>query len=494
MESTSASVYLAVDLGAGSGRVIAGVLEQGQLRLEEVHRFANDGIQLVNTWHWNTTALYAEVLQGLKLAASRFGRAVRSVGVDTWGVDYGLLDASGSLLGLPVMYRDSRTDGMIEKVLARIPARELFAATGNQLMFYNTLLQLLAEQERHPERMAAARKLLFMPDLMSYWLSGVAVQESTIASTGQLVNAGTGDWARGLLDQLGLPQHLFGPITRPGTVLGPLLPHIEEKTGLTAKVVAVGGHDTASAVVAVPSQEPHSVYLSSGTWSLLGVMSPKAVVEEQSFALGFSNEGGVSGDIRLLKNLCGLWLIQECKREWDAGGPVSWDGLTDEARAAPAFVSLVNPDDPRFSSPGDMPARLRAYCRETGQPEPATHGAMSRMIFESLALKYRLVYEKLHQLTGTPLGSLHIVGGGCRNALLNQFAADALNREVIAGPMEATAAGNVLMQLVADGAVADIQAGRELIRHSFGVQTFSPRDPGPWDKVLPRFQALCEGA
>lgn len=493
MNTTTPSVYLAVDLGAGSGRVIAGILEAGQLRLEEVHRFANDGIKLVDTWHWNTTGLFADVLEGLTLAGKRFGGAVRSVGVDTWGVDYGLLDAQGSLLGLPVMYRDSRTDGVIEKTLQQIPAKELYKATGNQITFYNTLIQLLAEQERNPGRMAAAEKLLFMPDLMSYWLSGVAIQESSIASTAQLVDAATGDWARDLIGRLGLPQKLFGPITRPGTVLGPLLPHIAAKTGLQADVVAVGGHDTASAVVAVPSSDENSVYLSSGTWSLLGVLSKQAVVSDLSFELGFSNEGGVNGDIRLLKNLCGLWLIQECKREWDTSGPISWDNLIDEARAAPAFVSLMDPDDPRFAAPGGMPERIRAYCRETGQPEPASHGAMSRMIFESLALKYRLVFEKLRELTGRNPGSLHIVGGGCRNALLNQFAADALNREVVAGPTEATAAGNVLLQMVADGTLADAREVSDLIHHSFGVQTFQPRNPAAWDTVLPRFRALAGG-
>lgn len=490
MKKTIPSVYLAVDLGAGSGRVIAGILDDGKLRLDEIHRFANEGIKLVDTWHWNTTGIFAEIIQGLKKAGDRFGPAVRSVGVDTWGVDYGLLDAAGSLLGLPVQYRDSRTDGIIEKTHARLGAKELFRTTGNQTTFYNTLIQLLAEKERNPGRLSVAEKLLFMPDLVSYWLSGVAVQETTISSTAQLLDARTRDWSRDLIEKLGLPQKLFGTLTRPGTSLGPLLPHIADQTGLQANVVAVGGHDTASAVVAVPSPRENSVYLSSGTWSLLGVLSRDAMVSDRSFDLGFTNEGGVNGEIRLLKNLCGLWLIQECKREWDASGPISWDNLIDEARAAPAFVSLIDPDDPRFAAPGDMPAKLSAYCRETGQPEPTSHGAMSRMIFESLALKYRVEFGKLEELTGRKLGSLHIVGGGCRNALLNQFAADALNRDVIAGPTEATAAGNVMLQMKADGTLAQYTEAA-LIQNSFGVQTFQPRSPGVWEKILTRFRKLC---
>ncbi|MCC5848578.1 MAG: rhamnulokinase [Verrucomicrobia bacterium] len=494
-KKTQSPVYLAVDLGAGSGRVIAGILENGRLRLEEIHRFANDGVHLVDTWTWNTTGLFANILVGLKKAGDRFGDAVRSLGVDTWGVDYGLVDERGDLLGLPAQYRDGRTEGMMEKAFEKMPAEELYAATGNQFMFYNTVFQLLAEQERNPGRLDAAAGLLWMPDLLSYWLSGTRANEATIASTAQLVNAATGDWAWDVIERLGLPKKLFGDITSPGTVLGPLLPQIAEQTGLNAKVVAVGGHDTASAVAAVPAREANSVYLSSGTWSLLGVVSPQAVINAKSFDLAFTNEGGVGGDIRLLKILCGLWLIQECKRDWDEDfGEVDWDTLIQEAADAPAFVSLVDPDDPRFAAPGNMPARLEDWCRETGQPVPNTRGAMARMIFESLALKYRVVFDKLADLVGHDLGTFHIVGGGGRNALLNQFAADALNRTVVAGPVEATAAGNILMQLVADGAVEDLPAGKELIRNSFDVQTFAPMAPSAWEAVLPRFQSLCKSS
>lgn len=485
-------VYLAVDLGAGSGRVIAGILEPEGLRLEEVHRFANEGVKLVDTWHWNTTGLYADILKGLTLAGDRYGDRVRSLGVDTWGVDYGLLDSAGSLLGLPVQYRDGRTDGIMDEAFAKMPSKDLYAATGNQFMFYNTLFQLMAESRRNPGRLAAADTLLWMPDLLGYWLTGKACQESTIASTGQLVDARTGEWAWDVIDRMGLPRTLFGPLTRPGTVLGDLLPEVAEATGLKARVVTVGGHDTASAVAAVPSAAGNSVYLSSGTWSLLGVLTPSAVVNENSFDLAFTNEGGVAGDIRLLKILCGLWLIQECKREWEAkaGGELSWETLIAEAEAAEPFVSLVDPDHADLVAPGDMPARLGAVCRAAGEPVPATRGAVTRMIFESLALKYRLVFEKLETLTGHGLGAFHIVGGGSRNALLNQFAANALNRDVVAGPVEATAAGNILLQLVADGAAPDLNAGRDLIRRSFDVQTFSPQNPDAWAAQLPRFRAL----
>ena len=485
-------VYLAVDLGAGSGRVIAGILEEGQLRLEEIHRFANDGVFLGDTWYWNTPGLFAEIVAGLKKAGAQYGAAVRSVGVDTWGVDYGLVDARGDLLGLPVQYRDSRTDGVMEQAFAKMPAEALYNATGNQFMFYNTVFQLLAEASRNPGRVAAAEGLLWMPDLISYWLSGVRANESTIASTGQLVDARTGTWAWEVIDALGLPRKWFGTLTPPGTCLGALLPQVAEETGLRAKVIAVGSHDTASAVAAVPSAAPNSVYLSSGTWSLLGVVTEDAVINPESFALAFTNEGGVDDTIRLLKILCGLWLIQECKRTWDAeGAATDWDTLIAEAAAAPAFVSLVDPDDARFATPGDMPARLLDFCRETGQPVPETRGAMTRMIFESLALKYRLVFDKLAKLVGHELGDFHIVGGGGKNALLNQFAADALNRKVVAGPVEATAAGNILTQLIADGAVSDWNAARDMVRSSFDVSTFTPQTPDVWEACLPRFRALC---
>ncbi|MEX2381269.1 MAG: rhamnulokinase family protein [Opitutales bacterium] len=488
--SGTSHVYLAIDFGAGSGRVIAGILEGDILRLEEVHRFANDGIHLVDTWHWKATDQFARILEGLTLAAGRYGDRVRSIGIDTWGVDYGLIDASGSLLGLPVQYRDGRTDGFMEKAFKKMPAKELYTATGNQFMFYNTVFQFLAEAELHPGRLGAATRFLMMPDLFNYWLTGRAVNEATNASTTQLVNAATGEWAWEVIDRLQLPRALFKEIVKPGTVLGDLLPTVSKETGLNARVVAVGSHDTASAYAAVPTLEPNSVYVSSGTWSLLGTLTPQAVINEDSFDLAFTNERATGGEIRLLKILCGMWLIQECKRIWDETEVVDWETLIAEAEAAPAFVSLIDPDDPRLAKPCDMPQRLAEVCKSLGQPVPESRGAFSRMIFESLALKYKVVFEKLEKLVGHDLGTFHVVGGGCRNKLLNQFTANALDREVVAGPAEATAAGNILSQLQADGQLPSITAGSELIRRSFEVETFTPRDTDTWAEATRKFRKL----
>lgn len=483
-------VYLAVDFGAGSGRVIAGILEEDRLRLEEVHRFPNEGIHLVDTWHWKPASQFTHILEGLTFAAERYGDRVRSIGIDTWGVDYGLIDASGSLLGLPVQYRDGRTDGMQEKAFEKMPARELYAATGNQFMFYNTVFQFLAEARHHPGRLGAATRFLMMPDLFNYWLTGQAVNEATNLSTTQLLNAATGDWAREVIDRLQLPRALFKDIVEPGTILGDLLPEITRETGLKAKVVAVGSHDTASAYAAVPTLESNSVYVSSGTWSLLGTLTPEAVINDDSFDLAFTNERAAGGEIRLLKSICGMWLMQECKRNWDQTAPADWETLIAEAEAAPPFVSLIDPDDPRLAKPCDMPARLAEVCESLGQPFPAGRGAVSRMIFESLALKYKIVFDKLEKLVGHDLGTFHVVGGGCRNKLLNQFTANALNRRVVAGPVEATAAGNILSQLQADGQLPSVTAGSELIRRSFELETFSPRNTDTWSDALKRYTTL----
>lgn len=487
----SPHVHLAVDFGAGSGRVMAGILDNGTLRLEEVHRFSNEGVHLVDTWHWQVGRQFAEVLDGLKKAAATYGDAVQSIGVDTWGVDYGLIDARGRLLAPPVQYRDSRTEGMMEQAFAVLPAEELYHATGNQFMPINTLFQLLAERERCPERLAAADRLLFMPDLFNYWLSGVKANEATIAGTSQLVDATTGKWATGVMDRLNIPRKLFGDIVQPGTVLGGLTSHVAQTVGLDAQVVAVGSHDTASAYAAVPADEDHAVFLSSGTWSLLGMQTPSAVVNRESFDLAFTNERAVNGEIRLLKILCGMWILQECMRQWqEEGAAPDWDTLVAEAEAAAPFERFMDPDDKRFATPGDMPARLHAYCRDTGQPEPRSRGALARMVYESLALKYRLATDNLHALTGHPLGTFHVVGGGSRNRLLNQFTANALDRRVVAGPVEATAAGNLLCQLQALGHLRDLREGRALVRDSFDTDTFQPQNAGAWNQAFTRFQQV----
>jgi sugar (pentulose or hexulose) kinase len=498
--SNTSPVYLAVDFGAGSGRVMASFLQNDQVQLHEVHRFPNDGINLNGTWHWNVTQQFAHVLEGLRLAAERFGDRVASIGIDTWGVDYGLIDASGSLLGVPVQYRDSRNDDRMAVAFSRMSKQEIYRATGNQFMPFNTVFQLLAEQEHHPERLEGADRILLMPDLFNFWLSGVATNEATNASTMQLVDAATGEWAWELIDRMGLPRNIFQEITPPGTVLGPLRPEIAEATGLSGvNVVTVGSHDTASAYTGVPltsgssdSEDKQDIFLSSGTWSLLGTETPRAVINDDSFALSFTNERATSGDIRLLKNHCGMWLMQECKRIWDQEQEVSWEELVAEAEAAEPFVSFINPDDERFAKRCEMPARLKDACRDSNQPVPETRGAVSRMIYESLALTYRTTIDFLSELVGKELGTLYVVGGGCQNALLNQFTANALGREVVAGPVEATALGSVLSQMVADGSLESLQAGRELISRSFDLEIYQPQDPETWQQAVQRFKTIWD--
>lgn len=488
------NVYLAIDLGASSGRIMAGRHDGGKLTLEEVHRFPNGGHQINGHVYWNFVGLFAEIKEGLIKAAATYGSSIASLGVDTWGVDYGLLDESGYLLGLPFQYRDSRTDGMMARTFRRMSKRQIYETTGIQFMFFNSLFQLMAEKARRGSALAAARKLLFAPDLINFWLSGKAVNEYTIASTSQLLDARTRGWSKALIRKVGLPERIFGPIVPPGTVLGGLTREVREETGLRAiKVVAPGCHDTASAVAAVPASGKDFVYLSSGTWSLMGVETKQPVITDQSFAYGFTNEGGVCGTIRLLKNICGLWLIQECRRVWaQQGKKLEFEDLRKEAMTSRPFAALINPDDPVFSTPGDMPARIAAYCRRTGQTAPATPGATVRAIYESLALRYRDVFAKLEDLTGRRHDVLHVVGGGSRDVVLNQFTADALQRTVVAGPVEATAVGNILMQMIATRAIRSLDQGRELVGRSFPVTSFKPGASEPWDTANARFRKLVQ--
>ncbi len=489
------NVYLAIDLGASSGRVMAGRHDGRQLTLEEVHRFPNAGHLINGHFYWNFVGLFAEIKAGLTKAAATYGRSIASLGVDTWGVDYGLLDGRGCLLGMPFQYRDGRTDGMMARTFRRMPRRQVYETTGIQFMFFNSLFQLMAEQTGRGPALAAAGQLLFAPDLINFWLSGKAVNEYTIASTSQLLDARTRRWSRALIRKVGLPERIFGPIVPPGTVLGGLTRQVCEETGLGAiKVVAPGCHDTASAVAAVPASGKDFVYLSSGTWSLMGVETKRPVITDKSYAYGFTNEGGVCDTIRLLKNICGLWLIQECRRVWaQQGKKLEFEDLRTEAKAARPFAALINPDDPEFSTPGDMPARIVAFCRRTGQKPPSTPGAIVRAIYESLALRYHDVFEKLEDLTGRRHDVLHVVGGGARDSVLNQFTADALQRRVMAGPVEATALGNVLMQMLATGAIRSLEQGRELVARSFPATTYEPGAKEPWDEPRRRFRAICQG-
>ena len=408
-------------------------------------------------------------------------------------MDYGLLDRNDRLVGLPYHYRDSRNDTMLAEAFRRVPRAEIFAATGIQFMQLNTLIQLLAQQVEDPEVLARTRTLLMIPDLLNFWLTGQKVSERTIASTSQMLDPYRPAWATGLLDRLGIPTHYLPPIIEAGTVLGGLLPAVIEETGAQGiQVVAPGSHDTASAVAAVPAEGQDYAYVSSGTWSLMGVESPHPVVNETALALNVTNEGGVCDTIRLLKNVTGLWVIQECRRTWLQAGRralLGRDRRSGRGRAGVHGASSTSMP-PDFLAPGDMPARIRAYCARTGQPVPADRGTVARVVFESLALKYRRTLEMLDELVGRRIAVLHIMGGGTQNRLLSQFAANAIGRPVVAGPIEATAAGNILMQMLATGAIGSLAEGRAVIRRSFGTERFEPHDTAAWDEAYARFVTL----
>jgi rhamnulokinase len=472
--------FVAADLGAESGRVMVGRFDGERLALSEAHRFDSRPVRLPDGLHTDVLRIFAEIQAGLA-AAARSGDEVAGVGVDTWGVDFALLDGDGHLLGNPYHYRDAIGGTVMERAFSRVPRAEIFGATGIQLMEINTLFQLLRLRERKSAALGAARHLLMIPDLFSFWLSGRAANEYTIATTSQCLDVSSGRWATSLLERLSLPTGIFGEIVPPGTVLGDLLPHLSEEAGLPPgkPVIAVGGHDTALAVAAVPAAAEGFAYVSSGTWSLLGAEVEKPFVGEASRAANFTNEGGVGGTIRFLKNLCGLWLVQESRRHWARDGEAdSYDRLTELAAAAPAFRSLVDVDDPSFAAPGDMPSRIQAYCRQSSQPAPETKGEVVRAALDSLALKYRYVLAQAESILGRRLEPLHVVGGGARNRLLCQLAADATGRAVVAGPVEATAAGNVLMQAISRGHLRSLAEAREVVRRSFEIATYEPR-PSP---------------
>jgi len=490
-----AGKFLAFDLGAESGRVVAGLLEGNRLRLEEVHRFPNSPVRVLDSLHWDVLRLFSEMKRGLRMCIHQFGPDLASIGLDTWGVDFALLDRDDRLIGNPYHYRDPRTDGMMEEAFRRVPREEIFARTGIQFMQLNTLYQLLAMALRCSAQLESAHRLLMMPDLLNFWLTGQKVCEFTEATTSQFYDPRAGDWARDMLDRLGIPSHILGEIVPPGAVLGPLLPSVAEEIGLSdVPVIAPACHDTGSAVAAVPfeSATGKGCYLSSGTWSLMGVEVADPIITPQSLEYNFTNEGGVCDTFRLLKNIMGLWLVQECRRVWAREGEsYSYDELTRMAEQAAPFVALVNPDDPAFLHPADMPAEIRAFCARTGQPVPEDKGTMIRCVLESLALTYRSTMGKLEAMLGRELEVIHIVGGGSQNRLLCQFTADATQRPVLAGPVEATAIGNVVMQALALGEFASLQEARAVVRSSFDVVHYQPGDPAPWDAAYERFCELA---
>src|SRR5712692_1675654 len=480
--------YLACDLGAESGRLILGTLENHRLTLEELHRFPNRPVNAGDALHWDIPALFDELKAGMKKAAQR-SLPIQSISTDSWGVDYLLFDSRGELLSPTFHYRDERTARGVARAKGRVDWKTIFAETGIQFMPLNTIYQLAAET---PARLRQADRLLLIGDGFNFLLSGVARAEASMASTSQLYNPRTKSWSRLLLQALDLPAGLFPPIVPSGTRLGPLRPELARETGLMGlEGIAACSDDTGAAVAGVPGSGEGWAYLSSGTWSLMGVELPAPIITDPCRELNFTNEIGYGGSVRLLKNIVGLWIVQECRGQWaKQGSDHDYATLAQMAAAAPPFVSLINPADPRFLSPGDMPARITDYCRETGQPSPASPGAAIRCAVESLALLYRRTGSQIEQLTGRKIERLHIVGGGARNGLLNQFTANALQIPVLAGPVEATAAGNILVQAIASGRLASLAEAREVVCASSEITQVDPGDAPEWEAANRRWEKL----
>jgi len=497
--------YLALDLGAESGRGMLGTLADGKLTLEEVHRFqtgatslpskypqvAQERKQSDRSYVWDFIRFWCEAKESIQKASSR--ASVSSVGVDTWGVDFALLDQDGMLLSTPFHYRDERTDGMMDAAFKRMPKEQIYEITGIQFMQLNTLFQLLSMVEQESPILAAADRLVMVPDLLHYWLSGRAVAEFTETTTTQVFDTRKGAWSQEIIQAMGIPHHLFPEVVMPGTVLGPLRASVAEELGVTMQVVAPPTHDTGCAVAAVPAENDNFIWISSGTWSIVGMNMPQPVINAESFHNNFTNEGGATGNFRFSKNIMGLWLVQQCRRKWQKEGKeLSYTELTNLARKAPAFTTLIDPDYSGFLKVGDMIEQIHDYCELTGQPFPQDEGAMVRAILQGLALRYRFVIEQLEQMSGKQVSTIHIVGGGTQNTLLNQLTADATGKKVITGPIEATATGNLVTQAIAMGDIKDWQAGADVIRASFAIEEYLPKDQAPWNEAYRKFKTNAE--
>jgi rhamnulokinase len=484
--------YLAFDLGAESGRALLGQYQSRQLTVEEVCRFPNDPVVYNGELHWDVPRLWFEMQNALASIGPRISTPLSGIGVDTWGLDYALLGEGGTLLENPYHYRDTQTDGMMDRVFGIIPPDEIYSRTGIQFMQVNGLYRLYTQNVRTPKLLRAAEKIFTIPDLFNFWLTGVAVAEFTNATTTQFYDPRKGNWSTEILEKLGIPTHFLVTVVQPGTILGGLRGELSRKTGLTSvPVIAPACHDTGSAVAAI-AHANESAFISSGTWSLLGTETSTPIINAESQKLNFTNEGGVCGTFRLLKNIMGLWLLQRCRQDWQAEGKnYGYSELAETARSSQPFRSLVDPDDPLFLHPENMPAAVHQFCARTDQAIPESPAAIIRTIMESLALKYRFVLDHLEQLTGKTYREIHIVGGGAKNALLNQFTAEATGRRVVAGPVEATALGNIGMQMVATKAAGSLEEIRDVIATSFPPQIFEPREHNDWEKTYARFKTYC---
>lgn len=478
---------LAFDFGASSGRAIIGQFDGGKITLKEVHRFSNDPVSVGGTVYWDVLRLFHEIKQGIIKA--RMAGGFDSIGIDTWGVDFGLIDSEGRLMENPIHYRDTRTVGLVEEAFKTMPKEKLYGITGIQFMELNTLFQLISLKKYRPWMLERADKMLFMPDLFAYMLTGKKCAEYSIASTSQLIDLKTNSWSKEILDAFGIKESIFAPIVKPGTVLGELAPEVCEECGVDpVPVISVCGHDTQSAITSVPCEDGKFAFLSSGTWSLFGTELEKPIVNETSLNINITNEGGFDGSTGFLKNIIGLWLIQESRRQWQRQGEdYSYADLEKLALAAEPFKCFIDPDAPEFVPHGNIPKRVQEFCKKTGQYVPQTVGEIMRCIYESLAMKYKLTFEKLRECTEQDYPVIHVIGGGTKDGLLCQLTANSCNRTVKAGPIEATVMGNVAVQLMSDGSVENIGQARKIVADSSELKTYEPIDTDKWEEAYADF-------
>ena len=483
---------LAFDFGASSGRAIIGSFDGEKISLKEVHRFTNDPVDLGGTLYWDVLRLFYEIKQGIVKA--KIAGGFDSIGIDTWGVDFGLIDKNGRLLENPVHYRDKRTSGLVEESFKSVPRQKMYDITGIQFMELNTLFQLISLKKQRPEMLERADKMLFMPDLFAYFLTGKMCSEYSIASTSQLIDINTRTWSKELLDAFGIKESLFAPLTEPGTVLGNLSKEICEECGVeSVPVISVCGHDTQSAITAVPCESGDFAFLSSGTWSLFGTELQKPIVNETSLKINITNEGGFGGTTGFLKNIIGLWLIQESRRQWQREGKdYSYADLEKLALSEEPFKCFIDPDAPEFVPQGNIPERVREFCKKTGQYVPESVGEIMRCIYESLAMKYRMTFEKLCECTGKDYPVIHVIGGGTKDGLLCRMTASSCGKTVKAGPIEATVMGNVAVQLMSDGTIGSINEARRAVAASEELKTYEPQNTDEWIKAYESFVKIAK--
>jgi rhamnulokinase len=484
--------YLAFDLGAESGRAILGILDEaGHVKIEQLHRFPNGMINVLGSLHWDVLGLYRELLQSMRILAAKHTDSPTSIGVDTWGIDFALLDSLGNLIGAPFAYRDPRTKGAMEEFFSRIPRARLYQLTGTQFLPSNSVFQLYSMVRDRSPQLQIAADLLFTPDLLNYYLTGIKKSEFTFATTSQLYNPTTGTWENEIFQQLGVSKGIMQAIVPPGTILGEISENISAQTGLkSVPVVTVATHDTGSAVAAVPASGENFVFISSGTWSCMGIESPLPIINEKTLNYDMSNEGCVGGTFRVLKNIMGLWLLQECRKEWAKTREYCYDELVKMAENCAPLCTIIDPDCPEFLNPASMPLTIQEYCRRTKQPVPEDLGQFVRTVMESLALAYRFTLAQLTEISGWRIEQIHIIGGGSQNQLLCQFTADATGLPVCAGPVEATATGNILVQAMAFGRISSLAELRQVVRRSFKLNHYQPRRIAHWDDAYQRFLKL----